>query len=50
MFIKFASQTGDVHYDLDVKIPEHILEQTPNDVQLMYWDYFHTKEEDLQRL
>ncbi|WP_413374941.1 beta-N-acetylhexosaminidase [Alkalihalobacillus sp. 1P02AB] len=50
MFIKFASQTGDVHYDLDIKIPEHILEETPKDVQLMYWDYFHTKEEEYDQM
>ncbi|MYL40693.1 beta-N-acetylhexosaminidase [Virgibacillus salexigens] len=46
MFIKLASKTGDVHYDPATEIPEEIIEATPENVTLMYWDYAHTKRED----
>src|SRR5690625_2340116 len=38
MFLKLASETGDV-YSSSTVIPEHIIEQTPDNVQLMYWQY-----------
>lgn len=46
MFIKLASDTGDDHYDLSTEIPEEIINATPENVQLMYWDYAHTKTEE----
>src|SRR5699024_809752 len=38
MFLKLASDTGDV-YSKETVIPEEIIEQTPDSVQLMYWQY-----------
>lgn len=46
MFIKLASETGDDHYDLSTEIPEEMINATPDNVQLMYWDYAHTKKEE----
>lgn len=46
MFIKLASETGDDHYDLSTEIPEEVIHATPKNVQLMYWDYAHTKKEE----
>lgn len=41
MFLKLASETGD-QYSKTTEIPDHIYEQTPNHVQLMYWRYNET--------
>lgn len=38
MFLKLASSAGD-RYTKDTEIPDHIIEMTPKDVQLMYWQY-----------
>src|SRR5699024_10486909 len=38
MFLKLASDTGDV-YSKETVIPQHIIDQTPDSVQLMYWQY-----------
>lgn len=38
MFLKLASETGDV-YSKETVIPQHIIDQTPDSVQLMYWQY-----------
>ena len=38
MFLKLASQTGD-RYSKSTQIPDYIVEQTPEQVQLMYWQY-----------
>lgn len=38
MFLKLASETGD-NYSKETEIPDYIVENTPNDVQLMYWQY-----------
>lgn len=38
MFLKLASQTGD-HYSESTVIPEYIIEQTPHNVQMTYWQY-----------
>ncbi|ADU31943.1 beta-N-acetylhexosaminidase [Evansella cellulosilytica] len=46
MFIKLASSTGEDHYNLSTAISDYIVEKTPKDVQLMYWDYAHTKKEE----
>ncbi|MCC2248590.1 beta-N-acetylhexosaminidase [Virgibacillus sp. AGTR] len=46
MFMKLASKTGDAHYDLMTEIPDEIIEATPKNVTLMYWDYAHTKKEE----
>src|SRR5699024_297448 len=36
MFLKLASDTVD-NYSKKTEIPDYIVENTPNDVQLMYW-------------
>ena len=41
MFLKLASSTGDV-YTSNTEIPEHIVNQTPDGIQLMYWQYNQT--------
>ncbi|MFD2130389.1 beta-N-acetylhexosaminidase [Pseudogracilibacillus auburnensis] len=41
MFLKLASETGD-RYSKTTEIPDHIIEQTPKQVQLMYWQYNST--------
>ncbi len=41
MFLKLASETGD-SYSKKTEIPEYIIEQTPNQIQLMYWQYNST--------
>lgn len=46
MFIKLASDTGDAHYDLSLEISEEVINAVPDNVQLMYWDYAHTKKEE----
>lgn len=46
MFIKLASESGNDHYDPSTEIPEAVIEATPENVQLMYWDYAHTKKEE----
>src|SRR5699024_7494430 len=38
MFLKLASETGD-QYSKSTQIPDYIIEQTPEQVQLMYWQY-----------
>ncbi|KAA0948586.1 beta-N-acetylhexosaminidase [Sporosarcina sp. ANT_H38] len=38
MFLKLANSSGD-HYSKDTEIPDYIIEMTPKDVQLMYWQY-----------
>ncbi|OAK75775.1 beta-N-acetylhexosaminidase [Lederbergia galactosidilytica] len=38
MFLKLASTSGD-QYSASTEIPEYIIEQTPKNVQLMYWQY-----------
>ncbi|MCH1624131.1 beta-N-acetylhexosaminidase [Fredinandcohnia quinoae] len=46
MFIKMASSSGIDHYNLETEIPEYMIEKTPKNVQFMYWNYFHSKEEE----
>lgn len=41
MFLKLASETGD-SYSKSTEIPKYIIEQTPDQVQLMYWQYNST--------
>src|SRR5690625_1352741 len=38
MFLKLASETGD-QYSKSTEIPDYIVEPTPDQVQLMYWQY-----------
>ncbi len=42
MFLKLASETGD-RYSKTTEIPDYIIEQTPKQIQLMYWQYNATE-------
>lgn len=44
MYFRMGSSTGD-YYDPDAKIPPDVREQIPEDVQLVYWDYYHLTED-----
>lgn len=43
MFFRIASPDND-YYDLQVQIPEEVKSQIPEDVSLVYWDYYHHEE------
>ncbi len=41
MYFRLGSKTG-AYYDLASKIPKKIADAIPEDVDLVYWDYYHT--------
>jgi len=41
MYFRIASETHE-YYDLDIKIPQEVIERIPEKVDLVYWDYYHT--------
>lgn len=43
MFFRTASETGG-YYDLEAEITEDIIEMIPSEVDLVYWDYYHSDE------
>ncbi|WP_062354721.1 beta-N-acetylhexosaminidase [Bacillus kwashiorkori] len=43
MYFRLGSKTG-AYYDLNAHIPENVIQEIPN-VQLVYWDYYHTDEQ-----
>lgn len=43
MFFRLGSQTN-AYYDMDVTIPESVIQSIPQ-VGVVYWDYYHAKEE-----
>ncbi|WP_221565860.1 hypothetical protein [Alkalihalobacillus sp. TS-13] len=43
MYFRMASSTGD-YYDTDAHIPAEIIKGMPDDVQFVYWDYYHEDE------
>jgi len=49
MFLKLASETGDV-YSADTEIPQEIIDQTPDNIQLMYWQYNETDVDHYRRI
>lgn len=42
MFLKLASSASGDIYDKTTEIPDHIYDETPDNVQLMYWRYNET--------
>ena len=44
MYFRIGSKTHD-YYDRDAVIPPEVIEHIPEDVQLVYWDYYHLDEE-----
>ena len=48
MYFRLASETGE-YYDVE-SIPQRVIDILPKGVQMVYWDYYHHKEEDYKRL
>jgi hexosaminidase len=44
MYFRLASKTG-AYYDKDAVIPEDVKKNCNKDVQLVYWDYYHSDED-----
>ena len=44
MFFRLGSKNGG-YYDLEAKMPENIESYIPQNVSMIYWDYYHTDEE-----
>lgn len=40
MYFRIGSKTHD-YYDIDSQIPADVADDMPEDVQLVYWDYYH---------
>lgn len=40
MYFRMGSKTGD-YYDLDAEIPQDVIDTIPENIQLVYWDYYH---------
>ena len=45
MYIHLASASGNI-YDYSAQVPPEVLDKIPRGVDLVYWDYYHTKVED----
>ena len=43
MYFRAGSRTGE-YYDVDCEIPQAVIDGVPDDVQLIYWDYYHDDE------
>lgn len=41
MFFRLGSETGD-YYDENAVIPQEVVEKIPEELGLVYWDYYHT--------
>lgn len=41
MYFRIGSETRE-YYDLEAKIPEDVVKRIPGNVDLVYWDYYHT--------
>lgn len=44
MYFRLGSKTGN-NYDLNAHIPAEVIDSMPKDVQMVYWDYYHTDQE-----
>ncbi|ALC91381.1 glycoside hydrolase [Bacillus sp. FJAT-18017] len=44
MYFRLGSKFGE-YYDEDVHIPKEAIESIPENVQLVYWDYYHENED-----
>ncbi|MBM7551546.1 family 20 glycosylhydrolase [Thalassobacillus pellis] len=43
MYFRLGSKTGG-YYDLEAEIPQEVMDAIPANLQLVYWDYYHTDE------
>ncbi len=49
MYFRLGSESND-YYDLEADIPDGAVADRPKDVQLVYWDYYHTDTEFYERM
>lgn len=49
MYFRFISSTNN-YYDLNTEITEDIKKVVPNEVSLVYWDYYNTNEEIYEKM
>lgn len=47
IYFRLGSKTGN-YYDVDSQIPEGVIKSIPEEVQLVYWDYYHDDQEFYQ--
>lgn len=47
MFFRLASKTGD-YYDTSADVPEDVVEKVPEEIQLVYWDYYHHEQKEYE--
>lgn len=45
MFFRLGSKTGE-YYDLDANIPKDVVKNIPDNLGLVYWDYYHNSEHE----
>jgi hypothetical protein len=43
MFFRLASKT-ESYYDLSIEVPQDVIDKIPENMQLVYWDYYHVSE------
>ncbi len=44
MYFRLGSKTGE-YYDMDASFPPDVVKNIPSDTQLVYWDYYHNRED-----
>lgn len=44
MYFRLGSKTGS-YYDLNAEIPKDVVDSIPENLQLVYWDYYHTDQD-----
>jgi hypothetical protein len=44
MYFRMGSHSGD-YYDWESEIPDDVADAIPDEVELVYWDYYHTDED-----
>ncbi|MCM3038380.1 beta-N-acetylhexosaminidase [Paenibacillus motobuensis] len=49
MFLKLASEDGRDYYNSEAGIPEEMAKRIPKNVEMVYWDYYHTEMEDYEK-
>jgi hypothetical protein len=49
MYFRLGSKTGD-YYDMNAVIPEDVPGKIPENLSLVYWDYYHNDEDSYLRL
>ncbi|GAA0292679.1 hypothetical protein GGQ92_002678 [Gracilibacillus halotolerans] len=50
MFLKLASDSGIDQYDMDIQISDDLKNLVPKNVDLVFWDYYHTDVQDYKSL